>query len=360
MQPYLEVISLSKNYDKKAVISNINFSVKKGSFTVLLGPSGCGKTTILRIIAGLEKPTNGKIFINGRNITDEPPFKRKFSMVFQSYALFPHLSIKENIIFGLKIRKIKKNIIREKLNQAAELLNLTEVLDKKPGQLSGGQKQRVALARAFVSGHLFCLMDEPLSNLDAKLRHKMRIEIKRLQKKLGITVLYVTHDQIEAMSMADHIILLNNGKIEQQGTPQSLYQKPETIFAGKFIGTPSMNIVRLNKKKETICINKKIINDVNLLSVFEQIEDGEYYLGIRPEDVIINKEKGGIKGIVLFQDYLGADLILSLQISDDLTQEPFLVRVKVQDSFFINKEVYLVWNEEKITIFDLNGQRIKL
>lgn len=353
---HINIISLSKYYDTKQVISDISFSIKKGSFTVLLGPSGCGKTTILRMIAGLEDSSSGKIIIDGKDVTNKSPSQRSLSMVFQSYALFPHLSVRENIIFGLKIRKIKKQIRDEKLKQVAKLVGLSEVLDKKPGQLSGGQKQRVALARAFVANHSLCLMDEPLSNLDAKLRNEMRIEIRSLQKRLGMTVLYVTHDQTEAMSMADHIILLNNGKIEQEGSPKDLYQKSATTFVGKFIGNPPMNIIKLTKKKEVLYINDHIIN----IDVSNQLDEGEYFLGVRPEDVNISKKDEGLKGSVLFQDYLGSDLILGVKIDSNSTDEPFLARVKTQESFFVGEEVYITWNDKKINIFDSNAKRVEI
>lgn len=350
---HIDIISLSKSFGGKQVISDINFEIQKGSFTVLLGPSGCGKTTILRMIAGLEKSDSGRILLNGKNIIDKNPSQRSLSMVFQSYALFPHLNIRENIIFGLKIRKVKKSIREEKLVKVAKLVGLSDVLDKKPGQLSGGQKQRVALARAFVADHSLCLMDEPLSNLDAKLRQEMRIEIKDLQKRLGITVLYVTHDQVEAMSMADHIILLNSGKIEQQGTPQELYQKAATTFVGKFIGTPPMNILKLHKEKEAITINNKTIKIYGL----NNFPDGKFFLGIRPEDVKINKDKNGIKGIVLFRDYHGSDTILGIRLDNNSYEEPFLVRTRGENGYKIGEKINVVWDEKKINIFDSQGKR---
>ena len=350
---HIDIVSLSKSFGEKQIISDISFTIQRGSFTVLLGPSGCGKTTILRMIAGLEESNGGKILLNKEDIIHKTPSQRSISMVFQSYALFPHLSVRENIIFGLKIRKVKKHLREEKLIKAAKLVGLQDVLDKKPGQLSGGQKQRVALARAFVADHSLCLMDEPLSNLDAKLRHEMRIEIKELQKRLDITVLYVTHDQTEAMSMADHVILLNNGKIEQQGTPQELYQKVATTFVGKFIGTPPMNILKLHKTKEVISINDKAIkiNSLNSLS------DGEFFLGIRPEDMKISKDQKGIKGVVLFQDYHGSDTILGLQLDKNSHEKPFLIRIRGQNRYNIGEMINMAWDEKKINIFDSSGKR---
>lgn len=336
---YINIINLSKSFEDKEIITDINFDIKKSNFTVLLGPSGCGKTTILRMIAGLENVTKGQILLDNEDITDKHPSKRKISMVFQSYALFPHMSVKENIIFGLKVRKVDKNVTQKKLNRVVKLVNLEQVLDKKPSQLSGGQKQRVALARAFVSEHSFCLMDEPLSNLDAKLRQEMRIEIKKLQQELGITVLYVTHDQVEAMSMADHIILLNNGKIEQQGTPFELYKQPSTIFVAKFIGTPPMNIFKLAKNKEVT-----------------RREDSALR-GIRPEDIIIRDSKRGVECSVLFQDYLGSDIVIGVKSDAIVSEKPFLVRDKVQKQYIPGEKIKISWDEKDIYIFDSQDKK---
>jgi len=349
---HIEIVSLSKSFGNKQIVKDINFTIKKCSFTVLLGPSGCGKSTILRMISGLESPDSGKILINGMDVTTKASSKRGLSMVFQSYALFPHLSVRDNILFGLKVRKVNKKIQEEKLNKAIKLVGLDEFLEKRPGQLSGGQKQRVALARAFVAGHSICLMDEPLSNLDAKLRHEMRIEIKALQKRLGMSVLYVTHDQTEAMSMADHVILLNNGTIEQQGTPQELYQKVATIFIGSFIGTPPMNILKLNNKEIQTDNNQKAP-----LSYSNNTSVEDTYLGIRPEDATISTTEEGLKGTILFQDYHGSDTILGIKLESFVTEKPFLVRIQGHDSHRIGDKIGIVWNEDKIHIFDSNGKR---
>src|SRR5919108_6296838 len=237
---------VTKRYGRVTAVEDVSFRAERASFVVLLGPSGCGKSTLLRLIAGLEEVSGGKITIEGRDVTGLDPTQRRLSMVFQSYALFPHLSVAENIVFGLKVRGLPAAKRRERLARVAELVGLTERLEHKPQQLSGGQRQRVALARAIVSENPICLMDEPLSNLDAQLRHDMRVEIRALQQRLGMTVVYVTHDQVEAMSMADHVILLKSGRIEQQGTPAELYARPATTFAARFIGTPAMNLVPLH------------------------------------------------------------------------------------------------------------------
>src|SRR5213082_2586773 len=251
-------------------VDAISFEFDPGTLNVLLGPSGCGKSTTLRLIAGLETADEGRIFIAGRDVTRLPPAARNIAMVFQSYALFPHLSVAENIVFGLKVRKVERTQLEERLQRVADLLGLSRLLERKPSQLSGGQQQRVALGRAIIAEAPVCLMDEPLSNLDAQLRQDMRAEIRALQQKLGITMVYVTHDQTEAMSMADQVVLLNAGRIEQAATPRALYAHPATTFAASFIGTPAMNLLRLQ--------------DGHIAGSAVQAGAGEW-LGVRPESV---------------------------------------------------------------------------
>lgn len=275
---------LSKTWGTTTVVDRISFSVKAGSFAVLLGPSGCGKSTTLRMLAGLDLPSGGSIAIGGRNVTHASPAQRNLSMVFQSYALFPHLDVRNNILFGLKVRKEPAADYDKRLNRVVDMLSLGGLLDRKPGQLSGGQQQRVALARAIIAETPVCLMDEPLSNLDAKLRQEMRRDIRDLQRKLGVTMVYVTHDQTEAMSMADQVILMRGGRIEQDGTPEELYNRPATTFAATFIGTPPTNIFPAN--------------------------DGRS-IGVRPEH-IRNVESGGVLGSVVGNEYLGADTLGNL------------------------------------------------
>ena len=255
--------NIVKTYDKKRVIDNINLEIKDKEFMVLVGASGCGKSTLLRMIAGLENITDGEILIGDKVVNDIHPKDRDIAFVFQSYALYPHMTVKENIAFGLKMRKVDKKIIEEKVQQAAEILDLTEYLDRKPKQLSGGQRQRVALGRAIVRNPKVFLMDEPLSNLDAKLRVQMRSEIKKLHEKLQTTFIYVTHDQTEALTMGDRIVVLNEGKIQQVDTPENIYNNPSNIFVAGFIGSPQMNFI-----------------DGNILGL------GDYILGVRPEKMI--------------------------------------------------------------------------
>ncbi|HEY9273403.1 ABC transporter ATP-binding protein [Achromobacter sp.] len=300
--------NLTKQYGNAAAIHGVSFTVPAGSFTVLLGPSGCGKSTTLRMIAGLDTPTSGAIHIGDRDVTQLPPAKRRISMVFQSYALFPHLSVRENILFGLKVRKEPARDYDRRLQRVANLLGLSHLLDRKPSQLSGGQQQRVALGRAVISEAPVCLMDEPLSNLDAQLRHEMRREIRALQQDLGITMVYVTHDQTEAMSMADQVVLLRGGKIEQHDTPDALYARPATEFAARFIGTPPMNLIGLTSLQ-----GATVIAGTHGPAI-AGAPAGAVKLGVRPEHIRIDAD--GIGAKVESVEYFGADSIVVCRVGD--------------------------------------------
>ena len=264
---------VTKLWGNARAVDGVSFEAAAGRFLVLLGPSGCGKSTTLRLIAGLEQLSSGRVSIGDADVTGLPPAQRRVSMVFQSYALFPHLSVAENIVFGLRVRAVPPRERGERLAKVAALLGLAQLLERKPSQLSGGQQQRVALGRAIIAETPVCLMDEPLSNLDAQLRQEMRREIRALQQKLGITMVYVTHDQTEAMTMADQIVLLRDGHIEQDGTPDELYGRPATVFAARFVGTPPMNV----------------------LAGIPGTAEG-HLLGVRPEDV--RKRRRGLPGMV--------------------------------------------------------------
>jgi sn-glycerol 3-phosphate transport system ATP-binding protein len=239
----LGVKGLKKSWGSTEVLTGIDFDIEPGGFLTLLGPSGCGKSTALRLVSGLDEVSGGSILIDGRDVTKVPADQRNIGMVFQNYALFPHMTVAENIAYGLKVRKVAKLVREASLERVAELMSLGPLLDRKPAQLSGGQQQRVALARVLVSERPLVLMDEPLSNLDAKLRTEIRSEIRALNKSLGITVVYVTHDQSEALSMSDTVVLMNAGRVEQVGTPKELYELPATVFSAGFIGTPPMNLL---------------------------------------------------------------------------------------------------------------------
>ncbi|MNX57646.1 sn-glycerol-3-phosphate import ATP-binding protein UgpC [compost metagenome] len=300
--------NLTKQYGGAAAIHGVSFTVPAGSFTVLLGPSGCGKSTTLRMIAGLDTPTAGTIRIGDRDVTQLPPAKRRISMVFQSYALFPHLSVRENILFGLKVRKEPARDHDRRLQRVAGLLGLGHLLDRKPSQLSGGQQQRVALGRAVISEAPVCLMDEPLSNLDAQLRHEMRREIRALQQSLGITMVYVTHDQTEAMSMADQVVLLRGGQIEQHDTPDALYARPASEFAARFIGTPPMNLIGLATQQGATVIAG------TQGPAIAGAPAGAMKLGVRPEHIRLDGD--GIPAAVESVEYFGADSIVVCRVGD--------------------------------------------
>lgn len=281
----VELIDLSKSYDKQVdVIANINVTIEPGEFFVLVGPSGCGKSTMLRMIAGLEEITGGTLKIGDEVANNLPPSKRELSMVFQNYALYPHLTVEQNIAFGLHVKKIKKDVQAKRVEDVAEMLGLTDYLKRKPRELSGGQRQRVALARAIVSESPICLMDEPLSNLDAKLRTHMRSEIRRIQKELNITMIYVTHDQVEAMTMGDRIMILHEGKIQQVGKPIEIYNNPANPFVATFIGAPAMNLANAVLDVEN---NELIIDETLRLSYPEnelsKLANMPLIAGIRPE-----------------------------------------------------------------------------
>ena len=343
----IELTNVTKSWGKTVAVGDISFTVNSGTFVVLLGPSGCGKSTTLRMIAGLEEMTSGKVIIDGRDMSREPPSARRVSMVFQSYALFPHLDTRQNILFGLKVRRIERAERERRLIQVAEMVGLDQLLDRKPSQLSGGQRQRVALARAIVAENSICLMDEPLSNLDAKLRHEMRVEIRALQERLGMTVVYVTHDQTEAMSMADKVILMREGRIEQIGTPGSLYDGPSTKFCAEFIGTPPMNILRLADAEG----GAVIAGSDGPAVVAGSGRDRE--LGIRPEHIGVSAT-GGVSATVTSCDYLGADTIVSAQIG----AQEVLVRTPGRSGLASGETIGLTWSEADTHVFNSrNGHR---
>ncbi len=282
----IQIKKLEKSFDDNKVINNFNIDINDGEFIVLVGPSGCGKSTLLRMISGLESIDKGEIFLDSKLINNLIPSKRKIAMVFQSYALYPHMNVFENMSFGLKMEKISKKEIDEKVNKAATTLQIQDLLNRKPKQLSGGQKQRVAIGRAITRNPKVFLFDEPLSNLDAALRSEMRVELSKLHKKIKSNIIYVTHDQVEAMTLADRIVVLNKGNIEQFGTPNEIYSDPNNIFVAEFIGSPKMNIIKIEKEK---IINSNTLNLFNNKISFDNFKfNDEIYLGIRPEDISLN------------------------------------------------------------------------
>ena len=333
---------IAKHWGETTALHGVEVTAPAGSFTALLGPSGCGKSTLLRIVAGLEDPSAGQVLIGGEDVTRRPADKRNLSMVFQSYALFPHLSVAENITFGLRTRGVPKPQRTERLHKVADLLGLAPYLDRKPAQLSGGQQQRVALGRAVISERPVCLMDEPLSNLDAKLRQSMRTELRALQRGLGFTMLYVTHDQVEAITMADQVVLMNAGRIEQIASPHYLYERPATVFAARFIGTPPMNILPESALGE---LGARIAAEAGHKLQF----------GIRPE--ALREGAGPIEMQVTGGEYLGADALVQGLIGG----APALMRVPGQALPAAGTTLRLAVTADDLHLFDANtGMRVDL
>jgi len=334
----IELQGVAKHWGQTIALSAVHLRIAAGSFCVLLGPSGCGKSTTLRIMAGLDAASAGRVLIDGRDVTELPPAQRGIAMVFQNYALFPHLNVAQNIGFGLSVRGLPADEHQARLKQVAELLGLSALLQRKPSQLSGGQQQRVALGRALVAQAKVCLMDEPLSNLDAQLRQDMRHELRELQRKLGLTVVYVTHDQAEAMSMADQVVLLNKGAVEQDGSARDLYSRPTSTFVARFVGTPPMNLLQLEGGR---IAGSDVASGVNAAQ-----------LGLRPENIQLGDE--GIAATVQGSEYLGADLVLRCAIGG----QSLLVRADGQTDIAAGQAIKLRWAPGDAHAFDDAGRRL--
>jgi len=340
----ISVERLSRWWGPTRAVDDVSFEAAAGKMLVLLGPSGCGKSTTLRLIAGLETATAGRIAIGGVDVTHLPPSSRRLSMVFQSYALFPHLSVAENIVFGLRVRRVAAAERGARLERVATLLGLDGLLERKPSQLSGGQQQRVALGRALIAETPVCLMDEPLSNLDAQLRLEMRREIRALQQSLGITMVYVTHDQTEAMSMADQVILLRDGRVEQDAAPDELYARPATAFTARFIGTPPMNILALADGA-----GGAVIAGTDGPPLLAGQGTGRL-LGVRPEDVRleVGMISGSVGASVRSVEYLGADSILACAVGS----QTLAVRAPGRVTLSSGAPVRLSWSPDATHVFD--------
>ncbi len=348
---FLKFEDIDKSFGKNNVISKFNLEVEKGKFIVLLGPSGCGKSTLLRMIAGLEKIDNGKIILENNLLNDLLPSKRQIAMVFQSYALYPHMSVFENISFGLKSEKISKDEINSKVIEAAKILKIEELLDRRPRELSGGQRQRVAIGRAITRNPKLFLFDEPLSNLDAALRSEMRVEISKLHKKLKSNIIYVTHDQIEAMTLADKIVIMNNGKIEQSGTPDEIYNNPNNIFVAEFIGNPKMNIFKVESED---IINKNTFKLFNNEIKYENLDFKRgIYVGIRPEDISLeNKSEFAVGISVDLIENLGSEKIIYSHLNN--------VEIRIKSAKNIkDKNITIYFPKNKLYLFDNNKIRLK-
>ena len=343
--------NLNKSYGNNKVINSFDIEIQDGEFIVLVGPSGCGKSTLLRMISGLETVDEGEIFLDKKLINNLIPSKRGIAMVFQSYALYPHMNVYENMSFGLKMEKLSKNEIDQKVNEAANTLQIKDLLERKPKELSGGQRQRVAIGRAITRNPKLFLFDEPLSNLDAALRSEMRVEISKLHEKMRSNIIYVTHDQVEAMTLADRIVILNKGNIEQFGTPNEIYSDPNNIFVAEFIGSPKMNIIRIDKEN---IINGNTLKVLNNEIKFKQLNlKDEIYLGIRPEDISV-KDEHSIKFEVKI------DLIENLGFERIIYSSSQNNEIKIKTSENIQSGTLKIsFPENKLYLFDKDKNRIR-
>ena len=343
--------NVHKSFGSNKIITDFNLSGNEDEFLVLVGPSGCGKSTLLRMIAGLEKIDEGEIYINDQLINTLHPSKRQTAMVFQSYALYPHMNVYENMSFGLKIEKKPKDEIDKKVIEAAKILKIEELLERKPKQLSGGQRQRVAIGRAITRNPKIFLFDEPLSNLDAALRAEMRVEISKLHQQIKTNMIYVTHDQVEAMTLADRIVILNHGNIEQVGNPDEIYNDPANIFVAQFIGTPKTNILKipankiLSNNEVDFLSNKVKINGINF-------EKKDYFFGIRPEHLSTSQDKQyKFKPKIDLIENLGNEKIAYIKIDN----QDISAKIQGQDKISEN----LGFDAKNIFVFDNTGKRIK-
>ena len=345
----IELNSIEKWFGDNQVLKNINLKIGDGEFIVFVGPSGCGKSTLLRVIGGLEEASRGQIFINDQDVTGYPPSKRGLSMVFQNYALYPHLNVKENMGFPLKTAGASKLEIASKVNLASKILKLEDYLERKPKTLSGGQRQRVAIGRSIVRDPIAFLFDEPLSNLDATLRVEMRLEIARLHRTLGTTMVYVTHDQVEAMTLADRIVILDSGSIVQVGPPRDLYENPANLFVAQFIGSPKMNIMPYDDRFQIILREGKV-------KKIQMIQKKVKYFGARPEHInVVPEGEGHFKATVEVIEYLGSDTFL---IANAGEYGAITVRSLEDKKIRTGGKVGLNFNLKKIQFFDYNGIKI--
>lgn len=349
----MKIDTLRKSFGELEILRGISLDVRHGEFVALVGPSGCGKSTLLRLIAGLEASTSGHIFIDDRDVTRLPPKERDIAMVFQNYALYPHLTVRANMGFSLKLRGDAKDQINKKVEEAAGVLGLEHLLDRYPGQLSGGQRQRVATGRAIVRDPKLFLFDEPLSNLDAKLRVQMRTEIKALHQRLGSTMIYVTHDQIEAMTLADRIVVMQGGRIEQEGAPLDLYDRPANAFVGGFLGSPAMNFI-----KGTMSDGAVKASDGTRLPVLSEASalDGRHVLwGARPESIV--PDDNGFEGTVEVVEPTGPDTQLLVRVAGD----PLVVLLRKRMKVNAGDKIRLGVAGEDTHLFDAkDGMRIAL
>lgn len=337
-------------------VENFNLDIHDKEFIVLVGPSGCGKSTSLRMIAGLENISEGDLLIDGKRANEVEPKNRGISMVFQNYALYPHMTVFENMAFGLRRQKVPKDQVKAKVEEAAEILELTGLLKRKPKELSGGQRQRVALGRAIVRDSGIFLMDEPLSNLDAKLRVHMRAEIIRLHRQLGKTTIYVTHDQTEAMTMATRIVIMKDGRIQQIGTPSEVYRTPENVFVAGFIGQPGMNLLngRVQGNRFIFGLGEAVYQlSKSEETLMKQNHGDGVILGIRPEDITISARETTLKGSIELIERNGAEMLVHTRLAN----QQIVIKCKTDDHLQSGDKVYLGFNENAIHIFDKSSEK---
>jgi multiple sugar transport system ATP-binding protein len=350
----IELQNVMKSFGSVDVIKDISLDIKDGEFVVFVGPSGCGKSTLLRMISGLETMSSGTVGIAGLDVTDAQPSDRQIAMVFQSYALFPHISVRDNVAFGLKIAGLPKDEIDAKVAKASEILGLEKLLDRKPRELSGGQQQRVAIGRAIVREPAVFLFDEPLSNLDAALRVQMRIELIKLHASLDATMIYVAHDQVEAMTMADRIVVLRDGRVEQFDTPVELYDRPDNVFVAGFIGSPKMNFVPAAPGTNgSVIVADKVAKSIPGTTGVQMTPS--MTLGIRPEHITYSHDSGEWQGTVTVEEQLGSDAFLYVDVPE-LGQ--ITVRAVGERSFNRGDTIFLSFDPERCHLFDADQQRV--
>jgi len=360
---YLNLTDIQKHFDSFHALKNLSLAIEKEEFVVFVGPSGCGKTTLLRSISGLETVTGGKIELDGRDITYEHPSKRNVAMVFQNYALFPHLTVFENVAFGLRLQRLTKAEINQRVQRAAALLHIEPLLQRKPKQLSGGQRQRVAIGRAIVKQPKLFLFDEPLSNLDAKLRVRMRVELLNLHYETRNTAIYVTHDQVEAMTMADRIVILNDGKIEQIGSPIEVYSRPANKFVAGFIGSPQMNFISVvveDQKPSQIRCKSEAIGTVSLpLQVSQSLHGKSLTLGFRPEHVRLGSPDNSVRlpGVVNVVEHLGSETLIHSEVGKDTIVVAKIAGMTAPER---NHRIEFHLPAEHLYLFDENEQAIPI
>lgn len=351
---FLKISNLRKSYGSLEILKDINLEIDEGGFLVLVGPSGCGKSTLLNTIAGLEPITSGEIAINGRSVADLHPSKRDIAMVFQSYALYPHMSVERNLGFALETARLGAGEIKERVSKVARFLKIEHLLHRRPAQLSGGQQQRVAIGRALVRSQKLFLFDEPLSNLDADLRMEMRVEIARIHRELKATTVYVTHDQLEAMTLADRIVVLKDGRIAQVGTPMELYERPASKFVASFIGAPRMNFLPGTLHRETSASRLEVMGGTHTLGRIDY--DGEISIGLRPEDLILGGGEVQIPAQVLLVEPLGGEALVHARVGDG---QMLVMKVQGKPDLRPNADITIGWMQSKAHLFGVDESALR-